>query len=340
MKYKQNNDIGRDAKNQSRGPVETKPVTIKHGPFALKRATLKTTFNTLAVAITLNLAGTNLASAVDIPSDLPGSSTFGALPFSQQMLRFEEFGLRPLPAPGSTAAKNFPLPVATVEEPDVCRSRPEPINMDAFLDAPIWPDPTVAANDVDENPWHTVIAPCQGFDPVTFTGVMEGRPPGINFSHQRWNEFFPSVYFESAMGAARAGTGIRDDEQSHGYTVGEFGPTLTGQTGLYHNVAGIPATAGTTAGLDIRFHPKMPVQDPNTCGPSDGTLPPKLFGARYGETMLFRHYNALPIAGEPTMASVYIPSLPTSTMATTRAKSTALPTPISSRASTMIIAGR
>ena len=176
---------------------------------------MKTTFNTLAVAITLNLAGTNLASAaVDIPSSLPGSSTFGALPFSQQMLRFEEFGVRPLPAPGSTTAKNFPLPVGAFPA-DVLR-RPEchrhgclPGCADLAGSDALRPMTSMRIRGTQ------LIAPCQGFDPVTFTGVMEGRPPGVSFSHQRWDEFKPVVYFETAMGGARAGTGIRDDEQSH-----------------------------------------------------------------------------------------------------------------------------
>jgi FtsP/CotA-like multicopper oxidase with cupredoxin domain len=252
---------------------------------------LVTSISALAAVIALNLAGTNLASAaVDIPSDLPGSPLTGlvgqtgpVLSFQQQMLRFEEFGVRPLPAAGSTTAKNFPLP------PD-CVGRPDILDMDAFLDAPIWPDPTAQAN-LSENPWRTRIAPCLGFDPATFTGVMEGRPPGINFAHQRWDEFKPVLYFETAMGTARAGTGIRDNEQSHTYSVGEFAPG-----GLYHNVAGIPATEGTAAGIDIKFHPNLPVQNHETLWTfGDGTLPPKLLRTRYAQPILLRHYNALPI---------------------------------------------
>ncbi|MEQ1895116.1 MAG: multicopper oxidase domain-containing protein, partial [Planctomycetota bacterium] len=77
---------------------------------------------------------------------------------------------------------------------------------------------------------------------------------------------------------------------SHGYALGEFGPG-----GLYHNTAGLASTQGTTAGIDIRIHPSMPVQGPNSVWTFDGTLPPKLLRARYGETVLMRNYNGLPI---------------------------------------------
>ena len=39
----------------------------------------------------------------------------------------------------------------------------------------------------------------------------------------------------------------------------------------------------------------MPVQQPTALWPFDGPLPPKLLVARYGEPILMRHYNALPI---------------------------------------------
>ena len=230
------------------------------------------------------------AAAPDIPSDLPPSPLFGALEFSQQMLRFEEFGVHPVPAPGTTTAKNLPLPAGAF--PVNCATRPDAVDMDAFLDAPLWPDPSEEANILDENPWHTAIAPCVGLDPVTFTGVIEGRPPGVHFAHQRWTEFPPQVFFQTAMGGARASTGVRDDEQSHTYSVGEFAPG-----GLYHNtVGGGTAFDGTTAGIGIKFHPSMPLQDPLTLWTfGDGTLPPKLLRARYAEPILLRHYNALPI---------------------------------------------
>jgi FtsP/CotA-like multicopper oxidase with cupredoxin domain len=76
----------------------------------------------------------------------------------------------------------------------------------------------------------------------------------------------------------------------HGYAVGEFGPG-----GLYHNVAGLPSTDGSTNGINVRFHPDMPVQEHESLWTFDGTLPPKLLMVRYGQPVLMRHYNALPI---------------------------------------------
>ena len=39
----------------------------------------------------------------------------------------------------------------------------------------------------------------------------------------------------------------------------------------------------------------MPVQDHKALWTFDGTFPPKLLMGRYGEAILMRHYNALPI---------------------------------------------
>ncbi len=253
-------------------------VTPTHRP-----RRIRATFSTLAVAVTLSLAGPGTAdAAVDTPSDLPASPLFGATSFLQQMLRFEEFGVHPIPAT-TQPAKVFPAP-------SLCNNTPDPAAMDAFLDAPLWPAPTAQANTTLGNPWETMIDTCLG--EVTPTGgVIEGRAPGVSFSHQRWDEFPPQVYFQSAQGGARTSNGIRDDEQSHTYSVGEFAPG-----GLYHNTTGAAGSEGTTAGIAIKFHPSMPVQDPQTLWTfGDGTLPPKLLRTRYGEPILFRHYNALPI---------------------------------------------
>ncbi|RMF99058.1 MAG: hypothetical protein D6727_01090, partial [Gammaproteobacteria bacterium] len=52
---------------------------------------------------------------------------------------------------------------------------------------------------------------------------------------------------------------------------------------------------GSTAGLPVVFHPLMPAQDDTNLWTFDGVLPPRLLKTRYGEPVLFRHYNALPI---------------------------------------------
>ena len=78
----------------------------------------------------------------------------------------------------------------------------------------------------------------------------------------------------------------------HGYAAGtEFGPG-----GLYYMTAGPSGPQGTTNGIKPRLHPKLPVQDDSSLWTFDGTFPPKLAMVRYGEPVLFRHYNALPIS--------------------------------------------
>jgi len=214
------------------------------------------------------------------------------LDFSQQLLRFEEFAVRPVPTPGTTTLKSFPSPTT-------CDGRPSSSAMDNFLDAPLWPDPSVEANTTLDNPWETMIDTCLG--EVTPTGgVIEGRPPGPNFAHQRANEFPPQVYFETAQGGARTSGGRLDNDQRHQYAAGEFGPPISGlldETGLYNNTVGVNGFNHTTNGIPIKFHPSMPAQDPrNLWTFGDGTLPPKLLQARYGQPVMMRHYDALPIS--------------------------------------------
>jgi FtsP/CotA-like multicopper oxidase with cupredoxin domain len=170
--------------------------------------------------------------------------------------------------------------------------------MNTFLDAPLWPDPTVEANDTLDNPWATTIETClPGVIPTG--GVIEGRPPGPAFAHQRWDEFPPRFYFQSAVGGARKNNGRLDAVQSHGYASGEFGPGVPGledQTGLYYNTAGAPGFDHTTNGIEPRLHPRLPVQSPlHVWTFGDGTLPPKILRVRQGLPLVFRNYNALPI---------------------------------------------
>lgn len=222
----------------------------------------------------------SMRGAWNIPTGGVPSPLYGAVSFSQQMFRFEEFG----PAPIDSAhppGLSFPAPPTSQGTPDGAA-------LDAFLDQGLYPAPTVAANTTDQNPWKPEIEAYLGY-PLP-ESPAEGRPPGEGWAHQRWDEFRPQVAFNTAQAGARTNNGMRDHRQLHGYQTGEFGPG-----GLYHNTAGIPATSGTTAGIDIRFHPAMPIQHPHTLWTWDGTFPPKLLNARYGESLIMRHYNALPI---------------------------------------------
>ena len=218
----------------------------------------------------------------NIPTNGPPSPLFGAKEFSQQMLRFEEFGPVPVGSGGTGPLKSFPQPPDAYSPPDAAA-------LDAFLSQDrLTPAPTVYANTKDLNPWQSKIEEYLGRPLIT--PPAEGRPPGQGWSHQRFDEFSPKVWFQSAQAGSRVNSGLRDDHQDHGYAVGEFGPG-----GLYHNTAGVPGLEGTTKGIAIKFHPNMPEQKHDALWTFDGTLPPKLLQARYGETVLFRHYNALPI---------------------------------------------
>ncbi len=232
----------------------------------------------------------------DIPTGGPPSPLYGATAFSQQMIRFEEFGTNSFDN-AEVATMPFPRPTtgpAPEQDPsNVALSAPASADLDAFLSQiGFVSEPSWDANDTDTNPWEIDVEAHLGRD--VDSPPAEGRPPGEGWAHQRWNEFFPKVFFVSAMAGARTNGGIRDTHQRHGYAVGEFGPG-----GLYHTVYATDATGpvleGTTAGVGIRFHPNMPLQDHKSIWTFDGTLPPKLLVARYGEPVLFRHYNALPI---------------------------------------------
>lgn len=234
-------------------------------------------------------------SSYNYPTNGYPSPLYGAKPFSQQVILFEEFGPEKLD-PAVVPTKTFPRPALSaypgdpeLDSTNVARSGPEPGALEAFLGEPgLAPFPTREANTLDTNPWRYEIE--QFLNRKLVNAPAEGRPPGEGWAHQRWNEFYPQIYFKTAMMGVHENYGFRDSKQSHGYAKGEFAPG-----GLYHNVAGIPATEGTTEGAVVRFHPNMPIQDHKTIWTFDGTLPPKLLKARYGQPLLMRHYNALPI---------------------------------------------
>ena len=225
-------------------------------------------------------------SETDVKFDMPTggkpSPLFEAQEYSQQMLRCEEFGTTQLPTANDVVAGDpFPQPTST-------QSGPTNQKLEDFLAQGIYPFPQREANDTDLNPWQTAVEAFLG-RPLD-NPPAEGRPPGNDWAHQRWEEFFPEVYFVTAQAGARSNGGLRDTKQLHEYSDGEFAPN-----GLYHNTVGGAGFDGTTKGISVRFHPNMPVQEPNTVWTFDGTFPPKLLMVRYGEPVLMRHYNALPI---------------------------------------------
>jgi len=203
---------------------------------------------------------------IDVPTGAKPSPLFGALPFTMQMLREEEFGpvklgngAAPLTGPPPTgvlptAGPIFPPPMGA-------DSGPSETELDAFLanyispaqdgtsvqgptpaSANPYPWPMEYANDPDdsdylveagtqalENPWKQHIEEYIGRS--LNTPPAEGRPPGQDWAHQRWEEFYPQAYFTTAQAGARINTGLRDGIQLHGYKTGEWGSRLakTGQ---------------------------------------------------------------------------------------------------------------
>jgi len=218
----------------------------------------------------------------NVPTNGPPSPLYGAEPFSQQLLRFEEFGPVALGENPGMAPQNWqPMPM-----PANAQSIPE--ELDGFLEQPVWPFPSKYSNTRDRNPWETAIESYIGRN--LKKPPAEGRPPGLGWAHQRWEEFPPEEIFQTATTGARDNGGLRDSLQMHGYQVGEFGPG-----GLYHNTTGVSGFEGTTSGVEVRLHPNFPVQDPHALWTFDGTFPPKLLNVRYGKAVIMRHYNALPI---------------------------------------------
>ena len=95
-------------------------------------------------------------------------------------------------------------------------------------------------------------------NPMTGRGPCEGRPPTTDFAHQRWKEFLPQVGYISALSQCEPNT---------------------------------------------RFHPNMAAQNPNSVwcygegglGATRGKMPPPLLKLRYGEPVMHRIYNNLPV---------------------------------------------
>jgi manganese oxidase len=227
----------------------------------------------------------------DVPTDGLPSPLFGAEAFTQKMLRFEEFGTEPMP---TAAAEGWtPLP-----QPQNPQSGPLQAELETFLaQAGVAPLPTRLANVDVESPWKSAVEaylgrplalPVDGPVPGV-AGPADGRASGEDWAHQYWDTLYPQEFFKTAVAPAGVNGGFRDAKQRHGYALGEFAPG-----GLYHNVVA-GALAGTTDGVAIALHPNMPIQHPNSIWTFDGTLPPKLLQVRYGETLLMRNYNALPI---------------------------------------------
>jgi manganese oxidase len=105
-------------------------------------------------------------------------------------------------------------------------------------------------------------------------GPIEGRPPGDIWAHQEFTRFPPKVAIEVTMEGAKPNT--------------TYNPGVAPQfnSGITKGTASNP--------FPPRFHPNLPDQGPLALWTFNGTLPPKLAFARYGEPILFREHNKLP----------------------------------------------
>ena len=190
---------------------------------------LFTTVGGLALKHGLNPFVSSAYAAV--PTGIPLSPLFGALPFTQ-----------PMPRADLMARQANPL-TAMVPAP-MAESNQTLRTLDPAL---------VAAY------------------PGGGQGPIEGRPPGPIWAHQRWNQFLPQVGVQVTQEGAKTNT--------------TYNP-------------GVPPRLNSginpTAPIPLRFHPRMPIQQPNAVWTFNGTVPPKLLLGRYGEPILLRHHNRLP----------------------------------------------
>ena len=101
-------------------------------------------------------------------------------------------------------------------------------------------------------------------------GPLEGRPPGDIWSHQQWEKFPAKVLVQASQMGATTNT--------------TYNPNVPSSLNSGIN----PATP-----IPLKFHPNLPTQSPEKVWTFNGSVPPKLVQARYGEPMIFRHWNRL-----------------------------------------------
>jgi FtsP/CotA-like multicopper oxidase with cupredoxin domain len=223
-----------------------------------------------------------------------GNETYDvSVPFTQQILRFEELGR--IDINNVKTNNNFDPTELKVPLPDL-DGFPKLNDYYDFMNSVtdetknLGFEPTKRSNISNPNPWAEQIK--LEIDPPDFVaGVAEGRMGGLNGEHQKWEtNNGPKVMSVTCQTGAVTNNGCRDNLQMHEYKHGEFG-----QNGLYHSVLNDLPEAGTTNGITPKFHANLPRQTKEALWTFDGTFPPKLLMAKYGESHINRHYNMLPI---------------------------------------------
>src|SRR5690349_16708517 len=104
------------------------------------------------------------------------------------------------------------------------------------------------------------------------TGPIEGRPPGPIWAHQQFALLPPQVAVDASVEGAKINT------------------TYNPQVSSLQNSGINQANA-----IPPRFHPGLPDQSNLKFWTYNGSIPPKLMQVRYGEPVLFRLHNKLPV---------------------------------------------
>src|ERR1051325_2944154 len=103
-------------------------------------------------------------------------------------------------------------------------------------------------------------------------GPIEGRPPGPIWAHQQFSLLPPQVALDGSVEGAKTNT--------------VYNPGVPSSLNSGIN----PANS-----IPFKFHPNLPTQTAVKAWTYNGTIPPKLMMVRYGEPVLFRLHNRLPV---------------------------------------------
>src|SRR5215510_13495993 len=104
------------------------------------------------------------------------------------------------------------------------------------------------------------------------TGPIEGRPPGPIWAHQQFGLLPPAIAVDASVEGAK--------------TNNTYNPGVPSNQNSGIN----PANA-----IPFKLHPNLPTQTAVKMWTYNGTIPPKLMQVRYGEPVLFRLHNRLPV---------------------------------------------
>jgi FtsP/CotA-like multicopper oxidase with cupredoxin domain len=189
-------------------------------------------------------------------------TTTGALAFKNGLSPFAPSAFAQIPT-GTPPSPLFGAQRFTVAMPRLALQTPVPLTRDAAGNA-VFPAGS-GERPAKRLSYHTDFTANptdpQFINPITHRGPIEGRPPGEVFAHQRWDEFFPKVGYVMSIGQ------IAPNQRFH--------PNFPAQNATSVWTYG----SGRVLGSTVR----------------NGTLPPFLIKGRYGEPILTRIYQNLPL---------------------------------------------